>query len=86
MRYINQADEVYCSYRRRKVIGDVQYLTIPVKQAADAVGTWTEYHWDMKRVNSLYTIVSRSFNFKINHRSESLSWSLVHGGVISLDN
>ena len=31
----------------------------------------------MKRVNSLYTMVSGRFNFKINKRFDSLSWSLV---------
>ena len=30
----------------------------------------------MKIVNSLYTMVSGSFNFKINKRFDSLSWSL----------
>ena len=30
----------------------------------------------MKIVHSLYTMVSRRFNLKINKRFESLSWSL----------
>ena len=48
-----------------------------VKQAADAVGIWTEDNWDVKRVNSLYTMVSGRFNFKINKRFDSLSCSSV---------
>ena len=48
-----------------------------VKQAAEAVGIWTEDIWDVKRVNSLYTMVSGRFNFNINKRFDSLSWSLV---------
>ena len=63
--------------RVRKVIGDMKYLMGSVKQAAEAVGIWTEDNWDMKRVNSLYTIVSGRFNFKRNERFYSLSWSLV---------
>ena len=43
----------------------------------DAVGIWTEDSWDVKRVNSLYTMVSGSFNLKINKRFDSLIWSLV---------
>ena len=31
----------------------------------------------MKRVNSLYTIVSRELSFKINKRFDSFSWSSV---------
>ena len=31
----------------------------------------------MKIVNSLYTMVFGGFNFKINKRFDSLSWSLV---------
>ena len=31
----------------------------------------------MKRVNSLYTMVSRRFNFKRNKRFDSLIWSSV---------
>ena len=34
-------------------------------------------NWDMKRVNSLYTMVSGRFIFKINNRFDSLSWSSV---------
>ena len=46
-----------------------------VKQAADAVRIWTEENRDVKRVNSLYTMVSGRFNFKKNKRFDSLSWS-----------
>ena len=60
-----------------KVLGGMRYLMRSVKQAADAVGIWTEYNWDMKRVNSLYTMVSGRFNFKINKMFDSLSWSSV---------
>ena len=37
----------------------------------------TEDNQDIKRVKSLYTMVSGNFNFKINKRFDSLSWSLV---------
>ena len=33
-------------------------------------------NWYVKRVNSLYTMVSERFNFKINKRLDSLSLSL----------
>ena len=61
--------------RGRKVLGDMKYLMRPVKRAADAVGICTEENWDVKRVNSFYTMVSGRFNFKINKRFDSLSWS-----------
>ena len=77
LRYINWADEVYYLVRGRKLIGDMKYLTRSVKQAAEAVGIWTEQNWDVKRVNSLYTMVSRMINFKTNKRFDSLSWSWV---------
>ena len=41
---------------------------ILVKQDAEAVGIWTEDNWDVKRVNSLYTMVYWRFNFKINKK------------------
>ena len=50
----------------------MKYLMRSVKQAAEAVGIWTEDNWDMKRVNSLYNMVSGSFIFKINKRFDSL--------------
>ena len=53
---------------RSKFLGDMKYLMMSVKRAAEAVGIWTEDNWDVKRVNSLYTMVSGRFNFKINKR------------------
>ena len=50
-RYINRNDEVYILVRRRKVLGYMKYLMRPVKQAAEAEGIWSEYIWDVKRVN-----------------------------------
>ena len=76
-RYINQADRVYRFVRGWKVIGDMKYLMRSVKRAAEAVNIWTEDNWDVKRVNSLYTMVSGGLNFKMNKRFDSLSWSLV---------
>ena len=52
----------------------MKYLMRPVKQAAEEVLIWTEDNWDVKIVNSLYTILSGRFNFKINKRFDSLSW------------
>ena len=75
LRYINWCDEVSHLVRGRKVLGDMRYLMGSVKQAAEAVGIWTEYNWDLKRVDSLYTMVSGRFNFKRNKRFDSLSWS-----------
>ena len=48
-----------------------------VKQAAYAVGIWTEGNWDVKRVNSFYTMVYGKFNLKINKIIDSLIWSSV---------
>ena len=62
--------------RVKKFIGGMKHLMRSVKRAAYAVGIWTEEDWDVKRVNSLYTIISRRFNFKINKSFDSLSWSL----------
>ena len=50
-RYINQADEVSHLVRVSKVLGDMKYVMIPVKRAAEAVGIWTADNWDLKRVN-----------------------------------
>ena len=63
--------------RGRKFIGDMKYLMIPVKRAAEAVGICTEENWDIKRVNLLYTMISGRFNFKQNKRFDSLSFSSV---------
>ena len=76
-RYINQYDKVSHLVIVMKVLGDMKYLMRSVKQAADAVGIWTEDNQDLKRVNSLYTMVSGRFNFKRNKMFDSLSWSLV---------
>ena len=46
-----------------------------VKRAAEAVGIWTDENWYVKRVNQLYAMVSGRFNFNINKRFDSLSWS-----------
>ena len=75
-RYINQADKVYHLVILMKVLGYIKYLMRSVKQAADAVGIWTEENRDVKRVNSLYTMVSGRFNFKINKKFDSLNWLL----------
>ena len=61
----------------RKVLGDVIYLMSPAKREAEEVVIWTEDNWDVKRVNSLYTMVSGRFHFKRNKRFDSLSWSSV---------
>ena len=76
-RYINQDYEVYHFFRLRKVLEDIKYLMRSVKQAEDAVGIWTEENRDVKRVNSLYTMVSGRFNFKRDQRFDSLIWSSV---------
>ena len=52
----------------------MKYLMSLVQQEAEAVGIWTEDNWDVKRVNSLYTMVSERFNIKINKRFDSLTW------------
>ena len=80
-RYIIWADEVSNLVRGRKVLGDMKYLLMSVKRAAEAVGIWTEDNWDLKRVYSLYTMVSGMLNFKINKRFDSLSWSLLVRGM-----
>ena len=59
------------------MLGDMKYLMRSVKRAARAVEIWTEENWYVKRVNSLYTMVSGKFNFKINKRLDSLIWSSV---------
>ena len=59
------------------MLGDMKYLMRPVKRVAEAVNIWIEDNWDVKRVNSLYTMVSGGLNLKMNKRFDSLSWSLV---------
>ena len=65
----------------RKVLGGIKYLMRSVKLAAEAVGIWTEDNWYMKRVNSLYTMVSGRLNLKMNKRFDSLSWQSVVRGL-----
>ena len=74
-RYINQDDGVSHLVRVMKVLGYMKYLMRSVKLAVEEVGIWTEENRDVKRVNSLYTMVSGRFNFKINKRFDSFSWS-----------
>ena len=50
-RYINWYGEVYHLVRGRKLLGDMKYLTRPVKQSSEVVGIWTEDNWDVRRVN-----------------------------------
>ena len=76
-RYINRYVEMSRLVRGRKVLGDMKYLTRSVKRAAKAVGIWTEDNWDVKRVNSLYTMVSGRFTFNLNKRFDSLSCSAI---------
>ena len=64
LRYIDQADKVSHLVIVMKVIGDIKYLMRSVKGAENAVEICTEENWDVKRVNSLYTMVSGRFNFK----------------------
>ena len=71
-RYINQADEVSRLVRRSKVLDDMKYLMRTFKRAAEEVGIWTEDNWDVKRVNSFYTMVYGRFNFKRNKKLDSL--------------
>ena len=61
-------------FRGSKVIVDMKYLMRSVKQAAEALVIWTEENWSVKRVNSLYTMVSGRFVFKRNKRFGSFSW------------
>ena len=76
-RYINWADEVSHLVIGRKVLEDKKYLMRPVKQREETVEIWTEDNWDVRRVNSLYTILFGRFNFKRNERLDSLIWSSV---------
>ena len=62
---------------RRKSPGDIKYLIMPVKLRAEAVGIWTQDNWYVKRVNLLYNMVYRRFNFKTNKRFYSLSFSSI---------
>ena len=46
----------------RKVLVDMIYLMSPVKREAESVLIRNEENWDVKRVNSLYTMLSGRFN------------------------
>ena len=72
---MNRADDVSHLGRGRKLLGDMKYLMRLVKRAAEVVGIYTEENWYVKRVNSLYTMLYGSLNFKINNSFDSLSWS-----------
>ena len=50
--------------RGRNFLGDMKYLMRSVKRAAEAVGIWTKENWDVKRVNSVYNMVSGRFDKK----------------------
>ena len=41
----------------------MKYLTRPVQLAVEGVGIWTEDNWDVKRVNSEYTMVYWGIHF-----------------------
>ena len=60
-RYIYWADEVSHIFRRRKVPENMKYLMRSFKRASEMVEIWTEENWNVKRVNSLYTMVSGRF-------------------------
>ena len=70
---LNQAGNVSHLVILLKVLGDMTYLMRSVKRAAEAVGIWSEENRDVKIVNSLYTMLSGRFNFKINKMFDSLS-------------
>ena len=74
-RYINWYGDVYILAVGRKVLGDMKYLIMSVKRAEESVGIWAEDNWDMKRMNSLNTMVYERFVFKGNTRFGSLIWS-----------
>ena len=76
-RYINWDYEVSHLFRGRKVMENKKYLMRSVKRSSEAVGIWTEENWDGKRMNSLYAVLSKSFNFKRNKRFDLLNWSSV---------
>ena len=52
-RYINCSDELSYLVRGSKLLEDMKYVMRSVKQAAEAVGIWTEDNWYLKRVNSI---------------------------------
>ena len=74
-RYINWDDDVYNLVIGRKLLGSMKYLMRSLKRAAEAVGSWTAENWDVKRVNSICTMVSGRFVLKKKY--DSLSWSSI---------
>ena len=74
-RYINCDDEVSNLVRLSKLLQDMKYLMSSVRRSGEALGIWNEENWDVKRVNSLCTIVSGKFGLKRNKRFDSLIWS-----------
>ena len=46
----------------------MKYIMRPVKRAEEAVEIWNEYHLYVKRVNSLYNMLSGRFTFKVNKK------------------
>ena len=50
-RYTNWDDDMFRFIIQKKLLQDMKYLMRPFKQAAEAVGIWTKYDWDMNRVN-----------------------------------
>ena len=55
-RYINRSDEVYCLVRLSKVLGNMKYLMMSVKQAAGVVRIWNEDNGGVNRENLLYIL------------------------------
>ena len=76
-RYINWTDQVSRLIRGRRVLQDMKYLMRSVKRSEEAVVHQTVDNWYVKRVNSLYTMVSEKYHFKRNKRFDLLSWSSV---------
>ena len=50
------------------MLGDMKYLMRSIKRSSEEVGIGTEDNWDVKIVNSLYTMISVSFDFKSKNR------------------
>ena len=76
-RYINWDDEVSHLVIGRKVLDNMKYIMRSVKRSYGAIVIWVEDNWDMKRMNSLYTMVSDGSNPKRDKRFDSLTLSLV---------
>ena len=72
--YIIWDDEVSRLVINRRFLRDMKYLMSSVKQATETLGIWTEHNWDVKRLNSLYTMVSGRCSFRINEKFNWFSW------------